>query len=233
VKVLENTNIWSLWGTGWLCVPTNVGWKQDGSNVMGRGIALQAVKRFPELPKTYGRMCMAGHHDCVVYQCVSMPNNRFTLSYQDPRIPSTPDDFGLIMTPTKELKSETPHLSWKSSSSWERVDRTLKHLVGSVRPSLFGTFFVPLLGAGNGGLEQDEVLEYLTEELRDVNDVTIVIGSEPDDVSLQSDDESHDTVPVTVSRDDTNPNQEQEMRPVNTSLISDDFETVKPKQPKR
>lgn len=54
MKVIKG-DIWKCHATGaWVGIPTNGCLKKDGSLVMGKGLALQAVERFPHLPKTFG-----------------------------------------------------------------------------------------------------------------------------------------------------------------------------------
>jgi len=45
-------DIWSFWQSRqWVAITTNGIVKKDGTAVMGKGIALQAAQRFPDLPK--------------------------------------------------------------------------------------------------------------------------------------------------------------------------------------
>jgi hypothetical protein len=46
-------NIWDMNGDA-LCITTNGYIKKDGTNVMGRGIAKEATKRYPGVEKVYG-----------------------------------------------------------------------------------------------------------------------------------------------------------------------------------
>ena len=48
-------DIWSYLGKAWIVIPTNTQTKKDGTAVMGKGLALQAAQRFPDLPHRYGR----------------------------------------------------------------------------------------------------------------------------------------------------------------------------------
>ncbi len=41
----------------WIVIPTNIGWKKDGANPMGAGVALQASEMYPELANWYGARC--------------------------------------------------------------------------------------------------------------------------------------------------------------------------------
>lgn len=49
-------DLWDLAKGHILCITTNGFVKRDGSCVMGRGIAAEAAKRFPEVPKALGHL---------------------------------------------------------------------------------------------------------------------------------------------------------------------------------
>jgi hypothetical protein len=56
VKEIKD-DIWNYHAKGtWICVTTNGFVKKNGEAVMGRGIALQAKIRFPDLPMELGRL---------------------------------------------------------------------------------------------------------------------------------------------------------------------------------
>lgn len=53
--ILEKGDMWSIFGkTDLFLITTNPIRRKDGALVMGRGIALEAAKRFPDLPFAYG-----------------------------------------------------------------------------------------------------------------------------------------------------------------------------------
>jgi len=48
-------DIWKYWEKGnWIVITTNGNIKKNGEAVMGRGLALEAKQRFPDLPKQLG-----------------------------------------------------------------------------------------------------------------------------------------------------------------------------------
>ena len=49
-------NIWDQKDADAICVTTNGVIKSNGQLVMGKGIALEAAKRFPDLPRVFGRL---------------------------------------------------------------------------------------------------------------------------------------------------------------------------------
>jgi hypothetical protein len=130
-----------------IIIPTNQGWRADGTNVMGAGLAKQAVDRYPGIDQWYGAWCR-DHRDesCVV------------------RHPVAP----LIFFPTKPLNPEAPHLSWQSPATVETVTRSLRDLARL--PPLAGwpgggLIALPLVGCGLGGLPEATVLPLLHEWL--------------------------------------------------------------------
>jgi len=52
-------NIWDFHERSWVVITTNGSVKRNGEVVMGRGVALQAKKKFPDLPKILGN-CING-----------------------------------------------------------------------------------------------------------------------------------------------------------------------------
>lgn len=79
---------------------------------MGRGLALQAAKKFPELPAFYGGICRAdgGATRFVVY-----------------------GDRQLILFPVKPLIREAPHLSWNQPADIDCIKASYQNLVDWMR----------------------------------------------------------------------------------------------------
>jgi hypothetical protein len=142
-------NLWDFHATGaWIVIPTNLGWRRNGTNVMGRGLALQAAQRYPDLPREYGQWCQnRGYLDLVIW--------------------NTGEDKHLIMAPSKPLDSENPHLSWQQPADPELVKRSLTEIYdfACTHAEDFG---LPLLGTGNGGLDRKLVLDMTREILGEI-----------------------------------------------------------------
>jgi len=49
-------DMWDSYGDGLFLITTNSYLRRDGCLVMGRGIALQTKEKFPEIPKTFGKV---------------------------------------------------------------------------------------------------------------------------------------------------------------------------------
>jgi hypothetical protein len=51
-----NGDIWNYYNDGyWVCIPTNGNTKKDNTAIMGKGLALQASIKIPELPRILGQ----------------------------------------------------------------------------------------------------------------------------------------------------------------------------------
>jgi hypothetical protein len=130
-------------------IPTNLGWKADGSNVMGRGLALQCADRFPEVPAWYGAICQA----CGPFTPVVIH-----------------PEHGLIFFPVKPLDCDEPHLSWRQKASLSLIRQSAFQL-SQLR---LGPTAIPLVGCGNGGLSEQDVMPIVRDMLKGQNHFTIV-----------------------------------------------------------
>lgn len=136
-------DIWKLrLARDWVVVPTNQGWKSDGTNVMGRGIAAQAARKYRDLPVWYGGICRQYREHTPT---LAHPGHR------------------LILFPTKVLANR-PHESWKGPATLARV-RTSLHELSQLLPNLpwSGRILMPAVGCGNGGLDAHEVVPELLD----------------------------------------------------------------------
>lgn len=103
--------------------------------IMGRGIALQFRKEFPENYKTYRAAC--DRKELRVGQMLVFDLNRF----ENPRF--------VINFPTKR--------HWKGRSKIEDIRAGLESLVREVRQRRISSLAIPPLGCGLGGLDWNEV----------------------------------------------------------------------------
>ncbi len=102
---------------------------------MGKGIALQFKKAFPDNFKLYERACKA--HDVYpgkmfIYDTGNIWNPRYIINF-----------------PTKR--------HWRGKSKIEDIEKGLKALIQDVRRLNITSVAVPPLGCGLGGLEWDTV----------------------------------------------------------------------------
>ena len=129
--------------------------------VMGRGIALQFKRAFPENYKAYAAACKRGE---------VQPGRLFiteTGQLTRPRM--------IINFPTKR--------HWRGKSRMEDIEAGLQALVHEIRQRNIRSVAIPPLGSGLGGLNWQEVKPRIEAALADLPDVDVLVF-EPLDASL-------------------------------------------------
>ncbi len=121
--------------------------------VMGRGIALQFAKAFPNVLKAYQAACKRG--DVQVGDVTSYDLNRF----EQPHF--------VINFPTKK--------HWRGKSRMEYVDDGLVALVVEVKRLGLKSVAIPPLGCGLGGLDWDDVRPRIEKAFDVLPDVEVLI----------------------------------------------------------
>lgn len=119
--------------------------------VMGRGIALQFKKKFPENYKAYVQACKRGS---------VTPGRMFVFTYAD--IFNTRY---IVNFPTKR--------HWKEKSRIEDIETGLDDLVHFVTTHKITSIAIPPLGSGLGGLSWSLVKEKIEKAFAHLNDVDI------------------------------------------------------------
>lgn len=104
--------------------------------VMGKGIALEFKKRFPEVFEEYAKACSLGQ----------VKPGQVHIVHLKERIGQTQ---AVINFPTKR--------HWRDKSLIEDIDSGLYDLVHEVGYSFWHTIAIPALGCNNGGLSWDVV----------------------------------------------------------------------------
>lgn len=126
--------------------------------VMGKGLALQFKKAFPDAFTSYERACKAGEVVVGRMHVVSrLASPRYIFNF-----------------PTKK--------TWRQPSKLEYVREGLNDLIAQVRRLGISSIAVPPLGCGNGGLSWSEVEPLIVEAFAGVPDVRALVfapGSSP------------------------------------------------------
>lgn len=121
--------------------------------VMGRGIALQFKKAFPENFKVYTALCdrkQFGPGMMLIHDLNRLQNPRYVVNF-----------------PTKR--------HWRGKSRMEDIDTGLKALVEDVRKWGIKSIAIPPLGCGLGGLRWDEVRSRIEEAFRELPEVRVML----------------------------------------------------------
>ena len=121
--------------------------------VMGRGIALQFKKAFPENFRAYADACGRGEvrpGRMFVFETGGLTNPRYIVNF-----------------PTKR--------HWRGNSRIEDIEAGLADLIRLIRERGICSIAIPPLGSGLGGLEWGAVRQRIEEALRGFNDLRIVV----------------------------------------------------------
>ena len=120
---------------------------------MGRGIALQFKKAWPENFKAYAMACRRGEVQpgkMFVFETGSLTNPRYIINF-----------------PTKR--------HWRGKSRIEDIEAGLRALVDEIRGRGIRSIAVPPLGSGLGGLEWSEVRVRIEQALGDLPGVHVIV----------------------------------------------------------
>jgi O-acetyl-ADP-ribose deacetylase (regulator of RNase III) len=121
--------------------------------VMGKGIALQFKKAFPENFEVYARACEAG--EVQPGKMLTVDLNRLT----NPRF--------IINFPTKR--------DWKHKARLKDIEAGLPALIEEVRRLQITSIAVPPLGCGNGGLDWRDVRPLIETAFAEVPEVRVLL----------------------------------------------------------
>lgn len=121
--------------------------------VMGRGIALQFKKSFPENFKAYAAACKAKE---------VQPGRMFVF------------DTGQLTAPRYIINFPTKR-HWRGASRMEDIDAGLKALVETIRQYQIQSIAIPPLGSGLGGLDWTEVKPRIEAAFQSLSDVRVIV----------------------------------------------------------
>lgn len=123
------------------------------AGVMGKGLALQFKKAFPEMVKSYEEACRTGElhpGKMHVYDRGVNAKPRFIINF-----------------PTKR--------HWRDKSRLEDIQGGLAALVEEVRRRRISSIALPPLGCGLGGLSWSEVFPLIQKAVEQLPDVEIAV----------------------------------------------------------
>lgn len=119
-----------------ICVTTNGVIRKDGRAVMGKGIALEATKRFAFIANDLGLYLRKyGNRPFNMGKRVDMLTNKYV---------------NVITFPTKH--------DWHDRSDIELIRTSAMHLVNMADKFKFGTIYLPRPGCANGGLSWEQLV---------------------------------------------------------------------------
>ncbi len=140
-------DIWTYHAGGdWIVITTNGFVKRDGSAVMGRGVALQAKRRFWNLADWLGFQIRSSGNHCHVYTGQHPTESGFRT-------------FGLITFPVKR--------NWRERADVVLIERSCKELVDIADSEHLKEVYMVRPGCSNGKLDWEDVKPILEKYLDD------------------------------------------------------------------
>lgn len=121
--------------------------------IMGKGIALQFKKAYPDNYKAYKQACDEKKiqiGSMFVFTTDSLVNPKYIINF-----------------PTKQ--------HWKSSSKLENIEKGLKDLVKQILDLNIRSIAVPSLGCGCGGLDWNTVRKLIEKEFSKLENVSFIV----------------------------------------------------------
>ncbi len=140
--ILEQGNMWDVFGhTDLFLITTNPVVRKDGKAVMGRGIALEIAKKFPEVPKSFGQVLENTEADRDGCNWICTIDGQMIGYFMVKDHWAAPADLAIIQRSTDSL------MNWLDQDTLSRVDLNFP-------------------GIGNGKLKREQVLPII-EQLPD------------------------------------------------------------------
>lgn len=149
--------------------------------VMGKGVALEFKRRWPDNFRAYKRLCDAQK---------MTPGKSFIFETGD--LLNRDGWRFLINFPTKQ--------HWKARSKIEYIAEGLDDLVLQVRHLGIKSVVMPPLGCGNGGLDWSEVRPVIEQKLASLNDVKFIVFTPSSNPQVQIPEQDNVPGDLTVSR---------------------------------
>ena len=118
--------------------------------VMGKGLALEMKKRYPNMFDKYKDYCNKGLIDIGKLWLYKHSDDKWILNF-----------------PTKK--------HWKNNSEYEYIEEGMKKFVETYQEKGITTIAFPMLGCNNGGLEKDVVIQIMTKYLIKCNNLIVEI----------------------------------------------------------
>lgn len=141
-----------------IVITTNGYIKKNGEAVLGRGVAKEAVDRYPWLPKNLGAMLKA--HGNKVFQFGLLPDEARGKKY----------DQYLYTFPVKPQWGPNGEMGWQAKADIEIIKRSCDELIDAIDfyDYMVGyKVIIPRPGCGNGKLQWEDVKPVIEQLLDD------------------------------------------------------------------
>lgn len=162
MKIIYNEDIWDYAETSVIGIPTNGFVTGRGKGVMGRGLALQAKQRFPEIEQRLGDLIWSEGN--IVGYILDGPVKLLSLPVKPKFLKIThEDDYSKILERVQSkypIGSNVPGFHCKACPIL--IEKTLYDLKVFVELNKIPSVHIPLLGCGNGEMNPKDLATILS-----------------------------------------------------------------------
>lgn len=171
-------NIWQFINDGPICIPTNGYLTRNGVGVMGRGLALQAKERYPDVAYNLGKHLQREGNAVgwILLHPVRLIAVPVKPSMQ--KISSKEDLRNMVsrVAVRYSIGDEVPGYHCKADPNLIR--RSLLELVAFINKHQIDNVYLPRLGCGNGELNFNTDILPILHDLQLPNSITLVSSEE-------------------------------------------------------
>lgn len=153
MKVVH-TDIWEIWKetpASVICIPTNGCVRPNGTLIMGKGMALDAAKRYPNLAEDFGKVISATGNVPHLLLVQDGKSNRLITNF--------PTKHGFVQTKEGRVPG------WSLPSDIKLIERSAEGIVRIANMGGIRDVFLPAVGCGLGGLKWEDVKALLEKHL--------------------------------------------------------------------
>ena len=154
-------DLWDAYNRGHMCCITINGYvRKDGQAVMGRGIALQARRRFPGIAHRLGtQLGILGNHVQFVAPRL--------LGFPVKPVQGTSNGANVVAHMCKKFPPGSTVPGWAMLADPCIIERSLLEVATMREPYGWGDVFLPRPGCGAGGLDWEAQVKPLCEQYGD------------------------------------------------------------------
>lgn len=176
MNIIES-DIWDFANSSVIGIPTNGFLTRNGAGVLGRGLALQAREKYPEVSYNLGQHLKVNGH-CVGY-ILKAPVKLLSIPVKPShcKILSTEDRQSLLSRVSYLYKDGQTAPGFHCKANLSIIERSLSELVKFIKDHNIPSVHIPLLGCGNGELNPMIDLFPLLVKLNLPDEITLVFPS--------------------------------------------------------
>lgn len=168
-------NIWQFANSSVIGIPTNGYLTRNGTGVLGRGLALQAKQRYPDIAYQFGYHLMR-HGHCVGWM-LRMPIKLLSIPVKpcNVKIETIEDQNKILPSVAFQYPVGSTVPGFHAKAQPEIIERSLIELIAFMGKENIPSVHIPLLGCGNGGLDAEKDLFPIFERVPLPDTITLVV----------------------------------------------------------